>query len=241
MASKSEVGHNKNVANYSAAYTILEEMGDLYNPTNTTITLEGLLPLKATLATQINQLDATMATYRAEVADKENTINQMDKKATKINNHFKSLDVPENEKENIASQVKKIRGDGKKKTPKNPEQEDDNTISTSHQSFDSKVANFNTLIAQLEKFTEYAPNEDEITIVTLKSYTEQLAIINESVHAAGDALITARAARNNTLYFSNPHILGLMKNIKPYVRSLGQPAEPYYKALVRLKFVNIKK
>jgi hypothetical protein len=235
MSSKSEVGHNKNIANYSAAYTILEEMGTLYNPTNPQILLTNLEPFKATLTSQKNQIDASLAEYRADVADRKNAIDLMDKKATKINQYFQSLDVPENEKENIAAQVKQIRGNGKKKKPVVPD-EDDNGISNSRQSFDSKVANLNTLIAQLEQFPEYIPNENEIQITTLRQYTAELATFNEQLHASGDSLITARAARNNTLYYGSPNTLDLIKNIKAYVRSLGQPGQPYYKALVRLKF-----
>ena len=238
MSSKSEVGHNKNVANFSAAYTILEEMGTLYNPTNTRITLESLTPIQATLVADITRLDNAMAAYRASVAEKENAINQMDKKATRIGNYFYSLNVPDNEKENIASQIRNIRGDSRK-APKNPEEEENNSISTSHQSFDSKVANFNTLIAQLEAFPEYVPNETEITIASLQSYTEELNALRNANRTAADALISARAARNNTLYYNDPNVIGLIKNIKAYVKSLGQPGEPYYKALVRLKFTNI--
>ncbi|HBL78955.1 hypothetical protein [Aequorivita vladivostokensis] len=236
MSSKSEVGHNKNVANYKAAYTILEEMGSLYNPTNTQILLTNLEPLRTTLTGQIDQLDASLAEYRADVADRKNAIALMDKKATKINQYFHSLDVPENEKQNIAAQVKLIRGDSKKKTTPPPNEEEENHISTSRQSFDNKVANFNTLIAQLEQFSEYAPNEDEIKLPTLRSYTEALETLNERVHVSGDGLITARAARNNSLYYGTPNVLALIKNIKAYVRSLGLAGEPYYKALVRLKF-----
>lgn len=239
MASKSEVGHKINVANFSAACTILEEMGPLYNPTNANITLEKLLPIKVTLTEQVTQLDAATANYRADAAEKENAISQMDKKATKINNNFKSLDVPDNEKENIANQVKKIRGDSKK-PPANPEQQDDKTISDSQQSFNSKVANFNTLIAQLGQFREYAPNEDEIKIRTLQEYTQNLATLNNSVQAASNAVITARAARNNTIYFNDQNARKLIMNVKAYVRSLGDIAKPYYEALVRLKFSNIK-
>ncbi|HNP67102.1 MAG TPA: hypothetical protein PKH16_04280 [Aequorivita sp.] len=238
MASKSEVGHKINVANFSAAYTILEEMGTMYNPTNTLITLESLDPIKDTLAQEMTTLDSKMATYRADVADKDNALDQMDKKATKTLNYFKSLNVPKNEIDNIAAQVRKIRGD-KRKAPKNPEEGDDHTISDSQQSFDSKIANFNTLIAQLEAFPEYAPNEDEIKIVNLKAYTAQLDTYRETLRASGDQLLTARTARNNTLYYNQPNVLALVRAIKSYVKSLGAPAKPYYDALVRLKFRNI--
>lgn len=239
MASKSEVGHKKNVANFSAACTILEEMGTMYNPTNALITLESLDPIKDTLSAEMSTLDTRMANYRADVADKENGLEQMDKKATKISNYFKSLNVPQNEIDNIAAQVRKIRGD-KRKTPKNPEEGDNTTISTSQQSFDSKIANFNALIAQLEVFPEYIPNEDEIKITELKAYTETLDVLRETLRTSSDQLITARAARNNTLYFSQPNVIELMRFVKAYVKSLGQPARPYYEALVSLKFTMIK-
>jgi len=239
MASTSEVGHKKNVANYSAACTILEEMGPMYNPTNTLILLESLDPVKDTLSSEMSNLDTKMATYRAIVADKENVLDQMDKKATNILNYFKSLNVPENEIDNIRGQVKKIRGDGKKPS-KNPEEGDDTSISTSQQSFDSKLANFSTLIAQLEAFPEYNPNEDDIKILSLKTYVETLSTLRETLHTASDQLLSARSARNNTLYFNDPNVIELMRFVKNYVKSLGQPAHPYYEALVRLKFSIIK-
>ena len=46
MASTSETGHNKNVANYSSAIQILEEMGGLYNPSNANLKLSALDPIK---------------------------------------------------------------------------------------------------------------------------------------------------------------------------------------------------
>jgi hypothetical protein len=40
----SETGHNKNVANFGTAYQILEEMGKLYNPSNSNLNLVNLEP-----------------------------------------------------------------------------------------------------------------------------------------------------------------------------------------------------
>ena len=62
-----------------------------------------------------------------------------------------------------------------------------------------------------------------------------------SVHGLGRCVaITARAVRNNNLYFSQPNVIELMRFVKAYVKSLGQPAKPYYEALVNLKFRMIK-
>jgi len=57
MASNSETGHNKNVANFSTAYQILEEMGTIYNPSNSNLLLANLQPKIITLGTTITVLN----------------------------------------------------------------------------------------------------------------------------------------------------------------------------------------
>jgi hypothetical protein len=57
MASSSETGHNKNVANFSKAYQILEEMETLYNPSNPNISLANLVPIKGAVAETIKALN----------------------------------------------------------------------------------------------------------------------------------------------------------------------------------------
>ncbi len=61
------------------------------------------------------------------------------------------------------------------------------------------------------------------------------------VNSAGNALITARKNRNDILYFNDTNIIQLMREIKAYVKSLGTAGEPYYKALVKLKFTDLQK
>ena len=57
MASQSEVGHNKNVANFSTGIIILQEMGPLYNPSNANLKLTALNPIKTSLAAVITILN----------------------------------------------------------------------------------------------------------------------------------------------------------------------------------------
>ncbi|MET3537787.1 hypothetical protein [Chryseobacterium limigenitum] len=56
MASTSETGHNKNIANFNTVYQILEEMGALYSPTNSKIQLSNLDPIRNLLQTVITEL-----------------------------------------------------------------------------------------------------------------------------------------------------------------------------------------
>ena len=240
MASTTETGHNKNVANFSTAYQIFEEMGSLYNPSNSNLQLANLAPIKVSLAGVISVLNDKKPIYKNAVADREIEIAPLGKITTRALNFAKSLNISTTDKDNLASQAKKIRGDQKPKAV-NPDTAEGDAISTSQMSYDSRIANLGTYTSQLASHPEYAPNETEIQIVSLQNYHQRLVTLSSLVNSAGNALITARKNRNDILYFNDTNIIQLIKEIKAYLKSLGQAGEPYYKALVKLQFKDIKK
>lgn len=236
--SVSETGHKKNVANFSSAYQILEEMSTLYNPSNQTITLLNLAPKKNELETVLEVLNNKIPTYKNAVANREEKIAPLGKLMTRTLNASKSSKISTTDKENLASQVKKIRGDAKPKKI-NPESSENEAISTSQMSYDSRIANFKAYISQLESHTAYAPNETDLQTANLRAYHQELETVSTLVNAAGNAVLTARANRNTLLYFNENNVIQLMKDIKSYVLSIGDSGKPYYKALVKLKFKDL--
>ena len=240
MASSSEVGHNKNVANFSTAYQILEEMGTLYNPSNSNILLPKLAPKKTDLAATMKMLDTQNPIYKNAVADREVEIAPMSKIATRSLNFSNSTAISEKDKENLLSQVKKIRGDKKLKDIK-PETSESDAISTSQMSYDSRIANFSKYVSQQASHPEYIPNENDLKITTLQSYHERLSTLSGLVNKSGIALITGRKNRNTLLYDGDSNVIRLIKEIKFYLKSLGAAGLPYYKAMVRLKFKDIER
>ena len=239
MASVSEVGHGKNAANLASGIQILEEMGTLYNPTNPNILLPNLNTIKAELNNAITVLNTKKPIYKNAVANREILIAPLSKKTTKSLNFFKSLNVSATDKENVANQVKKIRGD---KSPKkiNPETTESDAISTSQMSYDNRIANLDTYINQLSSHPQYVPNETEIQVATLQAYHQELATASSQVNAAGNALLTARKNRNEILYTNENNVIKLMQEVKAYLKSLGDAGTPYYKAFVKLKFKDSK-
>ena len=240
MASSSEVGHNKNVANFSKAYQILEEMGTLYNPSNSNILLTNLVPKKTNLVATMKMLDTQKPIYKNAVADREVEIAPMSKIATRSFNFSNSTAISEKDKENLQSQVKKIRGDKKIKDI-NPETSESDAISTSQMSYDSRIANFSTFVSQQASHSEYMPNENDLKISTLQTYQERLSTLSSLVNKSGIALITGRNNRDIILYTGDANVIQLIKEIKSYLKSLGAAGLPYYKALVDLKFKDIKR
>src|SRR5690606_11203855 len=239
MSSKSEVGNNKNVANYSAGIQILNEMGALYNPPDR-LKILNLTPLEAQLAPIMAALNQDLATKSIAIADRKTAFGNLDRKVTMSNNYFKSLDVDAKDKENVNALAKEIRGDNKKKDKKVTEGEEKKEHSNSHQSYDNLVANFKKYTTLLSSVPEYAPNETEISIPTFTTYGDELLALNHTGVASDAALITGRKNRNEPSYFDTPNVISWMRDVKAYVKSLGEPGKPYYQALVRLKFVGYK-
>ena len=240
MASTSEVGHNKNAANFSSAYQILDEMGALYNPTNTTIILSNLIPIKTAINITITTLNKKKPLYKNAVADRETEIATLPKLITRTLNFAKSTTISEKDKEVLNSQAKKIRGDKKPKKI-NPETSESDAISTSQQSYDSQIANLDIYTNQLASHPEYIPNENELKIVTLQNYHQSLSTRSELVNATGNTIITVRKDRNKILYFDPANIIQLMRDIKSYLKSLGDEGKPYYNAILKLKFKDIQR
>lgn len=239
MASVSETGHNKNVANFASAIQVLFEMGSLYNPTNPNLLLANLNPVKINLGGTITFLNNKKPIYKNAVANREILIAELPSRLTMSLNYAKSTNISQTDKENLSSQVKKMRGDKKAKVV-NPETAEGDSISTSQMSYDSRIANFDTYISQLSSLTEYNPNETVIQIADFQNYHQKLTNSSTLVNSAGNELITGRKNRNDILYNDQINVIQLMRDIKAYLKSLGSTAEPYYKAIVKLQFKDIK-
>lgn len=239
MASSSEVGHIKNASNFSTGIQILEEMGTLYNPSNTNIVIENLTLKKLAIQATLETLNTQYPIYKNAVAAREIAIAPLGKISTKIGNYAKSLQISDNDKENINVAVKKVRGDTKNKKI-NPEITPTNDISTSQMSYDSRIENLQKLKQLVASHPQYAPNESDISIQTLDLYYTNLNTLSTAVNAASNVLITGRAARNQIIYHGDNNILELVTLIKAYLKSLSDAGKPYYKAFVKLKFSDIK-
>ena len=138
-----------------------------------------------------------------------------------------------------ANQAKKIRGDQKLKSV-NPETTETDGISTSQMSYDSRIANLDTYTTQLASHPEYTPNETEIQIASLQTLHTNLVTLSQAVNSAGNSLITARANRNSILYNNEVNVIQLIKDVKAYLKSLGDAGKPYYNAIVKLQFKETK-
>lgn len=234
----SEVGHNKNVANFKSLFQILEEMGTLYNPANQSIMLAEIEPIKSVLDQVVETFNTKNPLYKNAVALRQTNTKPLSKLTTRIANSFRASKASEADISNVDSMAKVIRGMRNKSI--NPEKESSDSISTSRMSYDNRTANFDAMISYLEAHPDYEPNEDDIKIPALKLFNRLQKEQNANVNHTANQLLTAREARNKALYDPTEGILILAPKIKNYLKSLGEAGKPYYKLAVRLKFTNKK-
>ncbi len=233
--STSEVGHAKNVANFTALIQLLEEMGTLYQPTNPAIAIGSLTSLRDELIASIQILADKTPPFKIAVANRENGFKPLSKLSTRVKNSFNSLGLSKAENDNVLALVKKIRGDQAISKAENLENETTESISNAQLSYTSRATNLQSLASFLNSYPAYLPNEDELKTVKLTNLYGILKDLNNEAANKTFALITARKQRNDLLYDNQGNLLSLVIPIKEYLKSV-EGANAYYKAAVALKF-----
>lgn len=115
------------------------------------------------------------------------------------------------------------------------------TISSSQQSYDSKVNNFSNLIQVLEQSAAYNPNEEELKITTLRQKLEEMKSRNTALIHANTEYSNARLSRDQLLYDNLTGLCQITKEVKQYVKSVFGATSPQYKQISSLLFVKRKR
>ncbi|MGQ1948107.1 hypothetical protein ACT3CD_13510 [Geofilum sp. OHC36d9] len=243
MASTSETGHSKNVANFQKLTTYVTGLGTEYNPSKENIQLPSLNELLAAANEAINNVNAAESTYKHAVSTRYAAFKPMKKLITRVNSALKASGASQQVIDSAMTLVRKLQG--RRSTPKMTEEEkmaaqekglDVNEISVSQMSYDSRLDNFDKLIKLLETTPQYAPNETELTTDSLSALYNNLYTNNTLVIDATVALSNARINRDTTLYAPDSGLVDISLDVKMYVKSVFGSTAPQYKAISRLNF-----
>lgn len=247
MASTSEVGHAKNVANFEIVINYCIGYSTNYNPTNTNIKLANLQTFHADCKKALQDVFTTQQPVNAAIGARIATFSPLNTLSTRIVNALEASAPPAEAIKNAKTIARKIHGRRASATeetqpidPNNPSPLADSQVSTSQQSYDNKEIHFLKLVELLQTVTEYTPNETTLQLTQLQAYLAQLQSTNSKVKAEIPALSNARIARNNLLYSDATGLIDRAKAIKQYVKSLYGASSPEYKQISGLKFVKVK-
>lgn len=121
-----------------------------------------------------------------------------------------------------------------KDTPNTPEDESKHN-SASQQSYTQLTEHVDNLIELLAN-SGYAPNETDLQVATLTTYSTSLKGANNAVINATTPLSNSRITRDEVLYAEDTGLVDLALLVKKYVKSLFGGDSPQFQQINGLEF-----
>ncbi|WP_445718261.1 hypothetical protein, partial [Flavobacterium sp.] len=204
MASTSEVGHAKNVANFQDLIEFVIGYGATYNPSKNSLKLPQLIALKDNAQSKLNDVIAKNTIYNNKVNERMVAFGNLKSFSTRLVNALQTTDATNETINNAKTFNRKMQGKkaSTTQTPTDPNTPAPTTISTSQQSYDQLIQHLAGLKSVLETEPSYTPNEIELQIATIDSKIADLSAKNTAVATAYTNISNSRISRNETLYTS---------------------------------------
>ncbi len=238
MASTSEVGHAKNVANFQDLIEFVIGYGETYNPSKNSLKLPQLIALRETAQTKLNDVIAKNTIYNNKVNERMVAFGNLKSFSTRLVNALQTTDATNETINNAKTFNRKMQG---KKASTTQASTDPNapapaTISTSQQSYDQLIQHLTGLKSVLETEPSYTPNEIELQIATIDSKIADLSAKNTAVASAYTNISNSRISRNETLYTNENGIYETASEVKKYIKSVFGASSPQYNQVSGIKF-----
>ena len=227
MASTSETGHAKNVANFEDLISFCTGYGASYNPSKAAIKLPALTSIFTDAKASLSNINNLLPAFNVAIGQREAAYEPLSKLITRVVNASEATDISKQVQDDIKTIARKLQGkratQKKEETPPNPEnpaEEPTKSISASQMSFDQRIENFDKLIQLLASQPDYIPNETELTVAELGNLLLQLRTKNTEAINAFTPLSNARISRNTLLYAKESGLVDISIDVKSYVKSL---------------------
>ena len=238
MASTSEVGHAKNVANFQDLIEFVIGYGATYNPSKNSLKLPQLIALKDNAQAKLNDVITKNTIYNNKVNERMVAFGNLKSFSTRLVNALQTTDATNETINNAKTFNRKMQG---KKASTTQASTDPNapapaTISTSQQSYDQLIQHLTGLKSVLETEPSYTPNEIELQIATIDSKIADLSAKNTAVATAYTNISNSRISRNETLYTSENGIYETASEVKKYIKSVFGASSPQYNQVSGIKF-----
>jgi len=120
MASTSEIGHARNLANLQKLLDLITQIGPDYNPSNAQITSAGLLSLQANCTTTFNDYVAKEITWKNNTNNREIQFKALPQLCAQILDNIKTLSLPAQTIKDVESIIHTIKGHSAKTKKTSP-------------------------------------------------------------------------------------------------------------------------
>lgn len=238
MASTSETGHAKNVANFQDLIEFVTGYGTTYNPSKNSLKLTELISLKATADSSLVDVISKNTNYNNKVNERITAFSGLKSLSTRLVNALQTTDASSETIGNAKTFNRKMQGKkaSASQIPTDPNAPAPTTISTSQQSYDQLIQHFAGLTSVLEAEASYTPNESDLQVATLQSKITYLTAKNTAVATAYASISNSRIARNTTLYDTNSGLLETANEVKKYIKSVFGATSPQFAQVKGIEF-----
>ena len=242
MASTSEVGHAKNVANFQDLIEFVTGYGATYNPSKNALKLPQLIALKASADATLADVITKNTNYNNKVNERITAFSGLKSLSTRLVNALQTTDATTETIANAKTFNRKMQGKkaSSSQTPTDPNTPAPTTISTSQQSYDQLIQHLAGLTSVLEAETSYTPNETDLQVATLQTKIADLTAKNTAVATAYASISNSRITRNETLYSSSTGLVETANEVKKYIKSVFGASSPQFAQVKGIQFKIIK-
>ena len=238
MASTSETGHAKNVANFQDLIEFVTGYGVTYNPSKNSLKLPQLISLKASVENNLADVITKNTNYNNKVNERITAFSGLKSFSTRLVNALQTTDATPETIGNAKTFNRKMQGKkaSSTQTPTDPNTPAPNTISTSQQSYDQLIQHLAGLTSVLEAEPSYTPNETDLQVASIQTKIADLSTKNTAVATAYTIISNSRIARNETLYTSAISLVETALEVKKYVKSVFGATSPQYAQIKSIEF-----
>lgn len=234
MASTSETGHAKNVANFETLISFCIGYGTAYNPTNPNITIPNLQAKFEEAKLKLKAVKDTKVPFDVATAERQLKFKTVKPLATRIINILIAQNATTPTINDARTIIRKLNG---KRTDESTSATPvDSQISVSQQSYDRQADSFEQLIVLAQNEPLYNPNETELTVASMQTLFNDLTAANTAVRNAYVPYSNAIIARNNNLYSDDTALVNTAFDVKNYVKALFGATSPQYRQISGLVF-----
>ena len=243
MASVSETGHAKNVANLQDLISFVTGYGATYNPTKNALKLPQLNALATASQASLADVVTKNTAYNNKVNERVVAFSNLKALSTRLINALQTTDATTQKVADAKAFNKKLHGVRAKAvtTPPDPNTPAPTTISTSQQSYDQQIQHLAGIISVLQTEPSYAPNENDLKIVTLTAKQADLTAKNNAVATAYTNVSNSRIARDTNLYATTTGLFDIATEVKKYVKSVYGATSPQFAQIKGIEFTKKRK
>ena len=247
MATRSEIGHAKNVANFDVLIAFVLSKRAVFKPSKSSIQLPSLQYVSQNAKNAMKLVFDAFSVNNGAIAARKVAFAPFGQLITRVINSLESTDTSSVVDDQARTIVRKLQGT--RATPKKTAEEKKaleaegkvvNEKSNAQLGFDDRVANFDKLISLLASIPLYVPNEPELQVAGLTAHYNNLKTLNDTVVSTHQSYVDALLLRHEVFYQQNSGLVDLAMDTKSYISSLFGASSPEYKQISKLRFSVVK-